>query len=55
MSRGYFNDLSYGIKQSCIKANEIWEVQLYPETPIGFEYLVTHDFGEVIEFIFEGQ
>ena len=31
----WFNDESEEIKKSCIDANEIWELQWYPDTPIG--------------------
>lgn len=35
-------------KQMMIDADEMWELQWYPDTPIGFYKVVGHDFDNVL-------
>ena len=37
-------------KQRAVDTNEIWELQWYPETPIGFYLIAAPTLNELIEF-----
>ena len=45
----WFEDESEEDKQECIKAGEIWELQWYPDTPIGFYRVFAPTFEKVVE------
>jgi hypothetical protein len=46
----FFNrDVSEEIKKACIEAGEVWELQWYPETPIGFHVVVGPTLDSCIE------
>lgn len=38
-------------KQKAIETNELWELQWYPDTPIGFLYLAAADLDALLEAV----
>lgn len=37
-------------RQACITTDEIWELQWYPETPVGFNCIASHTLESLIEY-----
>ena len=45
--------ISYEDAQECLQSNSIWEVQLYPRTPISFYKTVSSDLNKAIKLMLE--
>lgn len=38
-------------KRKAIDANDVWEIQWYPETPVGFYVAAAHDLGALLDYV----
>ena len=45
----FYSDLDVGNKKKCIEADEIWILQYYPHTPIGFHVILSHSWEDLKE------
>ena len=48
VKRPHFEDIDENIIEDCVKANSLWEIQLYPETPISFFYTIGKTFEDAL-------
>ena len=40
INRPQFDDIDKNLIEDCVKANSLWEIQIYPETPVSFFYVI---------------
>lgn len=47
------DDISYEDAQECLKTDSIWEIQIYPATPISFYKTAAATFERAMELLLE--
>jgi hypothetical protein len=52
---GHWNWVSEAQRQLAIQRNEMWQIQWYPETPVGFHSLCAAELGALLEAVREHQ
>lgn len=53
--RGHWDWVSEEQRQLAVERNEMWQIQWYPETPVGFHSLCAAELGPLLEALRERQ